>query len=121
MFGFDLENGKLNTRKLSPGSYETIPDILKAIASTSHEVKKFEEHYANQSCSGIPHYEGILFPRGYGLLGVFRRLFRAALPFLVRGGKVVVKEALVRGTKVINDVLSGKDLQTAEVKKLVKV
>ncbi|GIX71843.1 uncharacterized protein F54H12.2 [Caerostris extrusa] len=51
--------------------------------------------------------------RGYGLGGVFRRLFRAALPFLVRGGKVVGKEALVTGTKVINDVLSGKDLETA--------
>ncbi|GIY93390.1 uncharacterized protein F54H12.2 [Caerostris extrusa] len=75
--------------------------------------KKFEEHYTNQSGSGIPHYEGISFQRGYGLGGVFRRLFRAALPFLVRGGKVVGKEALVTGTKVINDVLSGKDLETA--------
>ncbi|GIY46751.1 hypothetical protein CDAR_251041 [Caerostris darwini] len=75
--------------------------------------EKFEEHYTNQSGSGIPHYEGISFQRGYGLGGVFRRLFRAALPFLVRGGKVVGKEALVTGTKVINDVLSGKDLETA--------
>ncbi|GIY37614.1 uncharacterized protein CDAR_125911 [Caerostris darwini] len=209
MFGFDLGDGKLNTRKLSPGSYETIPDILKAMALTSHEDphtefpifyvysdivqpvvvghveapllrvvrisgndedvinvlydrphyvpvirqsfqtieieirlnsgnlvpfergkcykyklhhesalrvccrEKFEEHYTNQSGSGIPHYEGISFQRGYGLGGVFRRLFRAALPFLVRGGKVVGKEALVTGTKVINDVLSGKDLETA--------
>ncbi|GIY69569.1 uncharacterized protein CDAR_82081 [Caerostris darwini] len=141
MFGFDLGDGKLNTRKLSPGSYETIPDILKAMALTSHEgkinfkfnphtkrvkikttdgakvilekVKNFEEHYTNQSGSGIPHYEGISLQRGYGLGGVFRRLFRAALPFFVRGGKVVGKEALVTGTKVINDVLSGKDLETA--------
>ncbi|GIX93061.1 uncharacterized protein CDAR_170951 [Caerostris darwini] len=37
MFGFDLGDGKLNTRKLSPGSYESIPDILKAMALTSHE------------------------------------------------------------------------------------
>ncbi|GIY45649.1 uncharacterized protein CDAR_576471 [Caerostris darwini] len=47
MFGFDLGDGKLNTRKLSPGSYETIPDILKAMALTSHEVKvnfKFNPH-----------------------------------------------------------------------------
>ncbi|GIY56170.1 uncharacterized protein CDAR_283341 [Caerostris darwini] len=217
MFGFDMGDGKLNTRKLSPGSYETIPDILKVIALTSHEgkinfkfnhhtkrvkiettdgdiglcsmlgfqpqvienikgssfmadhhtefpifyvysdiiqpvtvghveapllrvvrisgkdgdvfnvlfhrphyvpvilccSKKFEELYTNQSGSGIPHYEGISFQRGYGLGGVFRRLFRAALPFLVRGGKVVGKEAPVTGTKVINGVLSGKDLETA--------
>ncbi|GIY06030.1 uncharacterized protein CDAR_24611 [Caerostris darwini] len=57
--------------------------------------------------------DGISFQREYGLGGVFRRLFRAALPFLVRGGKVVGKEDLVTGTKVINDVLSGKDLETA--------
>ncbi|GIX81302.1 uncharacterized transposon-derived protein F54H12.3 [Caerostris darwini] len=47
MFGFDLGDGKLNTRKLSPGSYETIPDILKAMALTSHEGKinfKFNPH-----------------------------------------------------------------------------
>ncbi|GIX90849.1 uncharacterized protein F54H12.2 [Caerostris darwini] len=232
MFGFDQGDGKLNTRKLSPGSYETIPDILKAMTLTSYEgkinfkfnpqtkrvkikttdgakvilekglfsilgfqpqvienitersftadpltefpifdvysdivqlvvvghveapllrvvrifgkdgdvinvlydiphyvpvirqsfqrkmpyvcwSKKFEEHYTNQSGTEIPHYEGISFQRGYGLGGVFRRLFRTALPFLVRGGKVVGKEALVTGTKVINDVLSGKDLETA--------
>ncbi|GIX66914.1 uncharacterized protein CDAR_552701 [Caerostris darwini] len=74
--------------------------------------KKFEEHHTNQSGSGIPHYEGISFQRVYGLGGVFRRLIRGALPFLVRDGKVVVKEALVSGTKVIN-ILSGKDLETA--------
>ncbi|GIY54860.1 uncharacterized protein CDAR_248761 [Caerostris darwini] len=167
MFGFDLGDSKLNTRKLSPGSYETIPDILKAMALTSHEGKinfKFNPHtkrvkikttesdivqhevvghveaplfrvvrisgkdgdvinvlydrphyvpVIRQSGSGISHYEGISFQRGYGLGGVFRLLFRAALPFLVRGGKVVGKEALVTGTKVINDVLTGKDLETA--------
>ncbi|GIX75329.1 uncharacterized protein CEXT_645601 [Caerostris extrusa] len=39
MFGFDLQNDKLNTRKLPPGWYETIPAILKAMALTSHEGK----------------------------------------------------------------------------------
>ncbi|GIY20278.1 uncharacterized protein CDAR_89061 [Caerostris darwini] len=47
MFRIDLRVGKLNTRKLSPGSYETIPDILKAMALTSHAGKmnfKFNPH-----------------------------------------------------------------------------
>ncbi|GIY75317.1 uncharacterized protein CDAR_375381 [Caerostris darwini] len=39
MFGFDQGDGKLNTRKLSPGSYETIPDILKPMTLTSYEGK----------------------------------------------------------------------------------
>ncbi|GIX83752.1 uncharacterized protein F54H12.2 [Caerostris darwini] len=43
----------------------------------------------------------------------FEQFFSAAAPFLVIGGKVVVKEPLVTGTKVINGVISGKDLQTA--------
>ncbi|GIX83750.1 uncharacterized protein CDAR_71501 [Caerostris darwini] len=38
MFGTYLGDSKLNTRKLSLGSYETISDVLKAMALTSHEV-----------------------------------------------------------------------------------
>ncbi|GIY85194.1 uncharacterized protein CEXT_30221 [Caerostris extrusa] len=48
MFGIDLGDGKLSTRKLSPGSYETIPDILKTMALTSREevefIFKFNRH-----------------------------------------------------------------------------
>ncbi|GIX97450.1 hypothetical protein CEXT_547041 [Caerostris extrusa] len=58
-----------------------------------HTLHKPFCHTTNQSGSGIPHYEGISFQTRYGLEGVFRRLFREALPFLVRGGKVVGKEA----------------------------
>ncbi|GFW27403.1 uncharacterized protein TNCV_590951 [Trichonephila clavipes] len=35
--------------------------------------------------SGLTHYKGINFQKGYGIGGIFRRLFRAALPFLVKG------------------------------------
>ncbi|GBM67576.1 hypothetical protein AVEN_73705-1 [Araneus ventricosus] len=37
IFGFDLGHGKLITRKIPSGSYETVPDILKAMVLTSHE------------------------------------------------------------------------------------
>ncbi|GFX45720.1 uncharacterized protein TNCV_1328101 [Trichonephila clavipes] len=37
--------------------------------------------------SGLTHYKGINFQKGYGIGGIFRRLFRAALPFLVKGGE----------------------------------
>ncbi|GBM42280.1 hypothetical protein AVEN_234997-1 [Araneus ventricosus] len=39
IFGFDLGDGKLITRKIQPGSYETVPDILKAMVLPSHEGK----------------------------------------------------------------------------------
>ncbi|GBL91269.1 hypothetical protein AVEN_148548-1 [Araneus ventricosus] len=39
IFGFDLGDGKLITRKIPPGSYETVPEILKAMVLPSHEGK----------------------------------------------------------------------------------
>ncbi|GBM48097.1 hypothetical protein AVEN_34417-1 [Araneus ventricosus] len=74
---------------------------------------KFQEHYTNHKGSGIPYYEGVSFQKVYGSGGIFRRLFRAALPFLVKGGKALGKEALITGTNVINDVVSGEDIKIA--------
>lgn len=73
--------------------------------------KKFEEHYANQSGAGLPYYRGVTFQKGYGLGSVIRRLFRAAFPFLVKGTKTLGKEALLAGSRVASDVLSGQDLK----------
>ncbi|GFY73009.1 uncharacterized protein TNIN_415561 [Trichonephila inaurata madagascariensis] len=56
--------------------------------------------------SGLTHYKGINFQKGYGSRGIFRRLFRAALPFLVKGGKTIGKEILRTGSRVASDVLS---------------
>ncbi|GFW29376.1 uncharacterized protein TNCV_743181 [Trichonephila clavipes] len=39
--------------------------------------KRFEDHYAGQIGSGLTHYKGINFQKGYGIGGIFRRLFRA--------------------------------------------
>ncbi|GBN93476.1 hypothetical protein AVEN_83817-1 [Araneus ventricosus] len=70
---------------------------------------KFQEHYTNHKDSGIPYYEGVSFQKGYELGGIFR----AALPFLVKGGKALGKEVLITGTNVINDVVSGEDIKNA--------
>ncbi|GFW05188.1 uncharacterized protein F54H12.2 [Trichonephila clavipes] len=37
--------------------------------------------------SGLTHYKNINFQKDYGIGRIFRRLFRAALPFLVKGGE----------------------------------
>lgn len=39
IFGFDLGDGKLLTRRIPPGCYENIPDILKAMYLASHKNK----------------------------------------------------------------------------------
>ncbi|GBL95303.1 hypothetical protein AVEN_37752-1 [Araneus ventricosus] len=67
--------------------------------------EKFEEHCTNHIGYGIPYYEGVSFQKGCGIGGIFRRLFRAALPFLVKSGKALGKETLTTGTIVVNDVL----------------
>ncbi|GFW07930.1 uncharacterized protein TNCV_3920631 [Trichonephila clavipes] len=63
--------------------------------------------------SGLTHYKGINFQKGYGIGGIFRRLFRAALPFLVKGGKTIGKEVLMTGSRVASDVLSGENFKVA--------
>ncbi|GFU02945.1 uncharacterized protein F54H12.2 [Trichonephila clavipes] len=66
---------------------------------------------------GVSYYEGVSFQKGYGLGGIFRRLFRAALPFLVKGVKAVGKEALRTSTRVVSDVLSGENFKIAARKR----
>ncbi|GFS82634.1 uncharacterized protein F54H12.2 [Trichonephila clavipes] len=75
--------------------------------------KRFEDHYAGQIGSGLTHYKGINFQKGYGIGGIFRRLFRAALRFLVKGGKTIGKEVLMTGSRVASDVLSGENFNEA--------
>ncbi|GFS59558.1 uncharacterized protein TNIN_195711 [Trichonephila inaurata madagascariensis] len=63
--------------------------------------------------SGLTHYKGINLQKGYGIGGIFRRLFRAALPFLVKGGKTIGKEVLRTRSRVASDVLSGENFKEA--------
>ena len=57
--------------------------------------------------------------RGNGIGGVLKRLFRSALPFLLRGGKQIGRQAIKTGINVGQDVLDGKSVKssvTARVK-----
>lgn len=65
----------------------------------------FEEHYAGQTGNGLPYYRGVSFQKGYGIGGFFRRMFRAAFPFLMKSTKTIGKEALRAGSRVATDVL----------------
>ncbi|GFY27109.1 uncharacterized protein F54H12.2 [Trichonephila clavipes] len=63
-------------------SFQTIQSELRL---NSGDFVPFER---GQIGSGLTHYKGINFQKGYGIGGIFRRLFRAALPFLVKGEAV---------------------------------
>ncbi|GFY67969.1 uncharacterized protein TNIN_431341 [Trichonephila inaurata madagascariensis] len=80
--------------------------------------KRFEDHYAGQIGSGLTHYKGINFQKGYGIGGILRRLFRAALPlpFLVKGGKTIGKEVLMTLSRVASDVLSGDNFKAVKTR-----
>ena len=78
--------------------------------------KNFEDHYLGVG-SGLAHYQGVNFQKGYGLGGFFRRMFRAALPFLVRGGQTLGKEVIRTGTQVVSDVLEGQNLKESAKKR----
>ncbi|GFV18778.1 uncharacterized protein TNCV_4756651 [Trichonephila clavipes] len=88
-------------------SFQTIQSELRL---NSGDFVPFER---GQIGSGLTHYKGINFQKGYGFGGIFRRLFRAALPFLVKGGKTIGKEVLMKGSRVASDVLSGENFKEA--------
>ncbi|GFV84449.1 uncharacterized protein TNCV_5007131 [Trichonephila clavipes] len=88
-------------------SFQTIQSELRL--NSGHFIP-FER---GQIGSGLTHYKGINFQKGYGIGGIFRQLFRAALPFLVKGGKTIGKEVLMTGSRVASDVLSGENFKEA--------
>ncbi|GFW39824.1 uncharacterized protein F54H12.2 [Trichonephila clavipes] len=88
-------------------SFQTIQSELRL---NSGDFVPFER---GQIGSGLTHYKGINSQKGYGIGGIFRRLFRAALPFLVKGGKTIGKEVLMTGSRVASDVLSGENFKEA--------
>ena len=68
-----------------------------------------------QSNSQFPVFRGVRYQRGYGLGGVFRKLFRYIIPIVKEHGvpllKTVGKTALKSATNLANDAIDGKDLK----------
>ncbi|KFM62900.1 hypothetical protein X975_04584, partial [Stegodyphus mimosarum] len=88
LFGFDLGDGKLEGRRVPPGCYETISDLLKAMKIPSHK-NKIELSYhpvtkkvtikTDENCRVILH-EGLAELLGFEP-GVYKRLEQS--PFVV--------------------------------------
>ena len=66
----------------------------------------------------LPVYHGRSIQRGYGLGGIFRGLFRSALPFLKQGAKTVGRQALRSGIDLAQDVLKGQGVKHAAKRRM---
>jgi hypothetical protein len=75
----------------------------------------YESYYTNQAINPMPVFQGYRFQRGYGLGGVFRRLFKWILPIVKQHAVPVVKtvgqEFLKGVSNVAKDAISGKNIK----------
>lgn len=80
--------------------------------------KSFEDYYTQQSGSGLNFYQGTSLQKGYGLGGLFRSFFRAAVPLFKSGAKAVGKQLLHSGVNVLDDVSRGENIKAAAKRRL---
>lgn len=80
--------------------------------------KSFEDYYTHQSGSGLNYYHGTSLQKGYGFGGLFRSLFRAAVPLFKSGAKAVGKQLFSSGVDVINDMSRGENLKVAAKRRM---
>lgn len=80
--------------------------------------KSFEDYYTQQTGSGLNYYQGAPLQRGYGFGGLFRSLFRAAVPLFKSGAKAVGKQLFHSGVNVLNDLSRGEDIKVAARRRL---
>lgn len=79
--------------------------------------KSFEDYYTHQSGNGLSYYQGAAYQKGYGLGGMFRSLFRAAVPLFKSGAKVVGKQLFHSGVDVLNDMSRGENIKVSAKKR----
>lgn len=81
--------------------------------------KSFEDYYIQQSGGGgINYYQGHTFQKGYGFGGLFRSLFRVAIPLFKSGAKAVGKQLFNSGVDMLNDISKGQDIKVAARQRL---
>ena len=80
--------------------------------------QSFEDYYTHQSGNGLNYYQGSPFQKGYGFGGLFRSLFRAAVPLFKSGAKAVGKQLFHTGVDVLNDLSRGDNINEAAKRRL---
>jgi len=86
-------------------------------ASYCCNAKAHEDYYVNQAASCMPFFAGPQQQKGYGLGGVSASTVRAVLPLVKSGARAIGREALRSGMQFTSDVLEGKNLKPAAVRR----
>jgi len=73
--------------------------------------KNYTDYYAKQVGGELPYYSGSRMQKGYGIGGVFGKLFKGAQPMLSSAIKTAGKELLQTGINIARDALQGKNLK----------
>lgn len=75
----------------------------------------FKTYYLNQAGNGLPFFQGSPYQRGYGLGGIFRKIFRYIMPIVREHALPVVKnvgkEFLKTAVNVASDSLNGQNVK----------
>ncbi|KAG8234980.1 hypothetical protein J437_LFUL013860 [Ladona fulva] len=79
-------------------------------SSSSENNDPYLRYYLDQTGSGIGSvYRGVNFQKGSGIGSFLGGLFRSVLPLFKSGARVIGKEALMMGSNVLGDIVSGKE------------
>lgn len=71
-----------------------------------YDENKYVQYYLNQAGSGLPGYEGSSTQYGAGIGGMFRSLFRMAIPLFRRGVSIAKPHLKTAAKNIIGDVMS---------------
>jgi hypothetical protein len=78
-----------------------------------HDTKAYHDYYIHQTGKGYPVFAGRRYQRGHGLGSIFGGLFKAAMPLLKKGAKILEREALKTGLTIAGDVVQGRNIKRA--------
>ena len=65
-----------------------------------YDTKAYHHYYIHQAGKGYPVFAGRRYQRGHGLGSIFGGLFKAAMPLLKKGTKILEREALKTGLNI---------------------
>ena len=84
---------------------------------SSHAFKHF---YQNQTGTGgsIPVFRGLTRQRGYGIGGIFSKMFQRIAPVLKNVARSAGKQLVKTGANIITDVIDGNNLKKSAISNL---
>ena len=70
-----------------------------------YDKKAYHDYYIHQAGKGYPVLAGRWYQRGHGLGSIFGGLFKAAIPLLKKGAKILGHEVLKTGLNIAGYVV----------------